>query len=378
MKFNTKAVHIGQEPDPQTGAVIPPVYQTSTYAANVCKGQFEYTRHGNPNYSHLEKTLASLENASYATVYSSGMAAATALSSLLQSGDRVVGLAEVYGGTYRLFKEVLSRFQVDFILVDQQDTEAVKKALQPPTKILLFETPTNPLMICIDIAEMSRLAKEQRVVTVVDNTFASPYFQNPITLGADVVWHSTTKYISGHSDIIGGALITSDQKLHEGFQRARTTLGLNPAPWDTWLISRGVKTLGVRMPQHEKNALAIAKALQNHSKVKKVNYPGLEEHPTYKIATQQMSGFSGMLSVEFDLSHKKTLEVISQFKLFSLAISLGGVESLVNHSASMSHVSVPREERIRQGISDGLVRFSAGIEDTDDLLEDVLNSLKNI
>lgn len=373
MKFSTKAIHIGQEPDPGTGAIIPPVFLTSTFALEhpeKTKG-FEYTRHGNPNFSYLEKTLAALENAEYATVFSSGMAAAFAATSLLSSGDRVIGLKEVYGGTYRLLADALKKFGIDFVLIDDQMPNAFEEALMPPTKMVLFETPTNPLMLVTDIEEVSCRAKKRGVLTVVDNTFASPFFQHPLDLGADVVWHSTTKYIGGHSDLIGGALMTRNFELKKHFDWARLTYGLNPSPFDAWLTSRGVKTLSLRMLQHQKNALALAAYFENHPKVKKVHHPGLASHPMHDIAKKQMSGFSGMFSVEFDLSLEETLQLLSSFKLFSLAISLGGVESLVNHSATMSHVSVPKEVREQMGITDSLVRFSAGIEDTDDLLEDI-------
>lgn len=370
MRFGTKTIHIGQEPDPSTGAAIPPVFQTSTFVQGVGDGEFEYTRHGNPNYQRLEKTLSAIEGAEFATVFSSGMGAISAVASILAKGDRVVALREVYGGTWRLFSELFKRYGVDFQIVDDRE-EAFLKALEPPTKMVVFETPTNPMMEVIDIAKVVKAAKKRNVLVVVDNTFASPFFQHPLELGADAVWHSTTKYIGGHSDLIGGVLITNNGELKERFDYSRMTLGLNPGPFDCWLASRGVKTLALRMVQHEKNALALAKFFQGHPKVLQVHHPGLESDPGHAIAKKQMSGFSGMFSVEFDLGIEETKKLISSFEYFALAISLGGVESLVNHSATMSHAPLPKAERARLGITDGLVRFSCGVEETEDLLEDV-------
>ncbi|GAB4232407.1 MAG: cystathionine gamma-synthase [Chlamydiales bacterium] len=377
MKFATKAVHVGQEPDPATGSVIPPIYQTSTFAIKDPQQEnlYEYTRHGNPNYHHLEQTLASLEQARFATVFCSGMGGATGLTALLESGDRVVSVSEVYGGTYRLFAEVLSRFRITHTLVPSHDEDAIAQALEPPTRLLLFETPTNPHLHLVDIEKMATLAKNRDVLVAVDNTFASPYLQNPLSLGADIVWHSTTKYIGGHSDLMGGALVTNDLSLKKRFDHARMTLGLNPGPFDAWLTSRGVKTLALRMQQHEKNAMAMATFFNDYSQVKQVYYPGLSTHPQHELAKRQMRGFGGMLSVEFDADYAKTLEIVHRLRLFTLAISLGGVESLVNHSASMSHAALPAEERKRLGITDSLVRFSAGIEATEDLIEDISQAM---
>lgn len=380
MRFSTRAIHVGQKPDPTTGAITPPVYLTSTYALESptqTKG-YDYTRHGNPNYTFLEETLASLEDAKYATVFSSGMGALSAASCLLSTGDRVIALNEVYGGTYRLFVDHLKNFGIDFHLIESEDEEGLKKALAPPTKMLLVETPTNPQLRISDIAKVSAMAHERDLLVIVDNTFASPYFQNPLSLGADIVWHSTTKYISGHSDLIGGVLITNDRGLKHKFDIARLTLGTNPSPFDAWLTSRGVKTLSLRMEQHQKNGLALAHLLENHPLVKKVHHPALTSHPGHVIAKKQMRGFSGVFSVEFNLSMEKTLKLLSSLKLFSLGISLGGVESLVNHSATMSHAPYPREKRLEMGITDSLVRISAGIEDTEDLLEDMGKALLDI
>lgn len=380
MRFSTRAIHVGQEPDPTTGSITPPVYLTSTYALaspTETKG-YDYTRHGNPNYSFLEETLSSLEEAKYATVFSSGMGAIAGATSLLSSGDRVVALNEVYGGTYRLFVDHLKKYGIDFVLVDSNDKNKLQELLKPPTKILLFESPTNPRLQISDIAEVSAMAHEKGVLVIVDNTFASPYFQNPLALGADVVWHSTTKYISGHSDLIGGVLITNEKSLKDQFDLARLTVGTNPSPFDAWLTSRGVKTLAVRMEQHQKNSLALAHLLEGHPLVKKVNHPGLPSHSGHEIAKKQMKGYSGVFSVEFNLSSEKTLKLLSSLKLFALGISLGGVESLVNHSATMSHAPYPKEEKLKMGITDSLVRISAGIEDTQDLVEDMQNALKQL
>ncbi len=374
MKFSTRAIHEGQKPDDSTGAIIPPIYLTSTYiqeAPDKHKG-YDYTRAGNPNFTNLEETLASLEKAKYATVFSSGLGATTALISTLRKGDQVIATDDLYGGTYRLFTQVFEQFGVKFIPIDTQDLKTVEQALESKPKFIFLESPTNPLLKISDISAISKLARKFGVLSVVDNTFATPYFQKPLDLDADVVLHSTTKYISGHSDTMGGAVITNDKKLKEKLDFARKAIGLNPSPFDTWLISRGIKTLAVRMERHAKNADKIARFLQGHPKVKQVYYPGLPDHVNHQIAKKQMSGFSGVVSVEFNLSLEKTKQLISSFKIFSLAESLGGVESLVDHPASMTHASIPKIERDKIGLSDGLVRFSVGIEDE----EDLINNLK--
>lgn len=373
MHFSTKAIHVGQNPDLTTGAVTPPIYMTSTYvqeAPNQTKG-YDYTRAGNPNFTNLEETLAALEQGNYATVFASGSSAITALVSTLKTGSKVIGSNDLYGGTYRLFNQVFNHFGVEFMAVDTQDLDAVKKALSTKPDFIFLESPTNPLLKISDISAIAALAKHAGVISVVDNTFASPYFQNPLLLGADVVVHSSTKYLGGHSDIIGGVVITNNISLKEKVDFARKAIGLNPSPFDVWLISRGLKTLAVRMKQHEKNAIAIAKYLQKHPLVKKVYYPGLADHVNHEIAKKQMSGFSGIVSVEFNLNLEQAKELISSFHLFSLAESLGGVESLVDHPASMTHASIPKAEREKIGLDDGLVRFSVGIEDEDDLINDI-------
>jgi len=378
MKFSTKAIHVGQAPDEETGAVIPPIYMTSTYAQeapNVHKG-YDYTRAGNPNFTNLEATLASLEQGKVATVFSSGIGATTALVSSLSKDDKVVIANDLYGGTYRLFSMIFSQFGIDFSTVDTQDLAAVEEKLKTNPKLIFLESPTNPLLRISDIEAITLMAKKYNVLSVVDNTFATPYFQNPLTLGADFVMHSTTKYIGGHSDVVGGVVITNHEEWKEKLDFARMAIGLNPSPFDNWLTTKGLKTLALRMERHASNAMQIAEFFDKHPKVKKVYYPGLPSHPNHEIAKRQMSGYSGIISVEFDLSFEQSMKLVSSFKLFTLAESLGGVESLVDHPASMTHASIPKEEREKNGLSDGLIRFSVGIEDVEDLLADLDGVLK--
>ncbi|OGQ44758.1 MAG: cystathionine gamma-synthase [Deltaproteobacteria bacterium RIFCSPLOWO2_02_FULL_46_8] len=360
-KFNTKAVHMGQKPDKETGAVIPPIYQTTTYqqsAPGEHKG-FDYTRADNPNFRNLEAVLAALEEAKHATVFSSGLGAALAVLNLLEAGDHVVAGNDLYGGSYRLFKKWGERFGLSFTFVDSTDASAFQKAVLQKTKLIWIETPTNPLLHLSDIAAISKMAKAKKVLTVVDNTFASPYFQKPLNLGADLVLHSTTKYIGGHSDVVGGVVATNRKDLQDQLHFRRMALGVNPSPFDCWLTQRGVKTLGLRMEQHQKNAKAVAAFLKKHPLCKKVYYPG----------------FGGMVSAEFKLSNEETKKLISRFEFFTLAESLGGVESLVCHPATMTHASIPAEERAKSGLTDGLVRFSVGIEDSEDLINDLEKAL---
>ena len=376
MKFNTKTIHSGQNPDPTTGALMPSIYMTSTFIQEFPgehKG-YDYTRAGNPNFDKCENVLAALEQAEHATIFSSGIAATNALLSTLKKGDRVLAINGLYGGTFRLFTKHFQKFGLQFQFVSPE--EALIKLEEKP-QLLFLESPTNPLLDICDIQTLCQKAKEKGVLSCVDNTFATPYFQNPIVLGADVVLHSTTKYIGGHSDVIGGSLITNNKELKSQFDFNRMTLGLSPSPFDAWLTLRGIKTLGLRMQRHEENASALAKILSSHFLVKKVYYPGLKDHPNHAIAKKQMRGFSGIISVEFDLSLEKTKKLISSLKIFSLAESLGGVESLVCHPASMTHASIPAEERKRYGLHDGLVRFSVGIEEKEDLLEDILQALES-
>lgn len=381
MKFSTKAIHAGCEPDPQTGAVMPPIYMTSTFAQEspgITKG-YDYTRAGNPNFTILEKQLAALEDGKYATVFSSGLGALTGLiTGLLSAGDEVIAVDGLYGGTYRLFNKVFERFGVKFTNFYPRNVEEVEKLFASKPKWLLFETPTNPLLEIFDIEALTAIARKYKVLSIVDNTFATPYNQNPLHLGADVVWHSTTKYIGGHSDIIGGAMITNDASIKERLDFTRKSVGVNPSPFDVWLITRGVKTLAVRMKQHEENAMAVARFLAGNPRVKKVYYPGLETHLGHHIAKKQMHGFGGMVSAEFNLTLDETKMLISSLKLFALAESLGGVESLVNYPAIMTHAAIPLEDRLRIGLSDSLVRFSVGIEDSDDLIADLQAGLDKI
>lgn len=377
MKFATKAIHMGNEPDPFCGAVMPPIYMTSTYVQESPgdNSEYSYTRANNPNFVILEKVLASLEGAEYATVFSSGIGALTAMVSMLSQGDKVVAINGLYGGTYRLFHSVFSRFGIEFITIPDTSPKHLEKAMAMRPKWLFFETPTNPLLEVFDMEALAKTAKKHGALTIVDSTFASPYFQTPLKWGVDIVWHSTTKYIGGHSDVIGGVVVTNNKDIKKELDFGRKAVGLNPSPFDTWLLTRGVKTLALRMEQHERSAMAIAEFLKDHPKVKKVYYPGLPSHPTHNIAKKQMTGFSGMISAEFNLSLESTKKLMTSFKYFTLAESLGGVESLVSHPATMTHASIPPVERHRSGITDGLVRFSVGIEDTQDLIDDLKTSL---
>lgn len=373
MKFSTKAIHSGSDPDPVTGAIMPPIYMTSTFiqdAPGVNKG-YEYTRAHNPNFTILENTLASLEGGKYATVFSSGLGALTAMISTLKPNDKVLAIDGVYGGTFRLFTKIFKKFGIRFETFIPNTPDELDQKLSQQTKWLLFETPTNPLLDVFDIEKFSSLARKHGVTTIVDNTFATPYFQNPLEFGADVVWHSTTKYAGGHSDVIGGAIVTNDKNFKDEMDFSRMSLGVNPSPFDAWLTTRGIKTLALRMERHQKNAFAIANFLEKHPKVDKVYYPGLESHKGHNVAKKQMKGYSGMVSAKFKFSLDETKKFIRNFKYFALAESLGGVESLVNHPSTMTHASIPPEERAKIGISDNLVRFSAGIEDSEDLIKDL-------
>lgn len=359
---------------------MPPVYMTTTYVQEepgVSKG-YEYTRAQNPNFTLLEKQLASLENAQYATVFSSGLGALTAMVSSLNQGDKVLAIDGLYGGTYRLFNQVFNRFGVQFESIHPKNAKEFLEALDRKPKWLFLESPTNPLLEIFDIAYLAAEAKKRGVLTIVDNTFASPYFQNPLDLGADIVWHSTTKYLGGHSDVVGGVAMTNSPEIKKILDFGRKALGVNPSPFDTWLTSRGVKTLAVRMEKHQSNAQKVAEFLVAHPKVKAVYYPGLPSHPAHSVAKKQMSGFSGIVSVEFNLSLEQAKKLVASFNLFSLAESLGGVESLVCHPATMTHASIPADERKRIGLSDGLMRFSVGIEDPHDLIEDLSTALSRI
>lgn len=379
MKFSTKAIHAGQGADPATGATIVPIYQTSTYtqeAVGVHKG-FDYSRTVNPTRVALEAQLAALEGAEYGSAFASGMAATSAVLNLLSAGDHVIVTDDLYGGTYRLFSRVLTRYGLEFTYVDMADADAVRAAVKPSTKMLWIETPTNPLLKLIDIRAIADIAhgSNRDMIVVVDNTFASPYFQQPLTLGADVVVHSTTKYIGGHSDVVGGAALTSSKDFHDVIKFHQNAVGGVPGPHDAWLTMRGAKTLAVRMREHAKNAQAVAEFLEAHPEVQRVYYPGLASHPQHELAKRQMSGFGGMVSFTLKGPEQRAIDFANRMHYFSLAESLGGVESLICHPARMTHGSIPKEEREKRGVTDGLLRLSVGIEDIEDLIDDLRQAL---
>ena len=378
MKPATKFIHAGTEPDPSTGAIMTPIFQTSTYvqeAPGVNKG-YEYARAGNPTRKALENALAIIENGKYGLAFSSGVAATDAVIKLLQPGDEVIAANDMYGGTYRLFTKVFEKFGIKFHFINMQEANNIKNYLNANTKLIWTETPTNPLMNICDIEAIAAIAKKRKVLLAVDNTFASPYLQNPLDLGADIVMHSVTKYLGGHSDVIQGCLMMNDPELREKLYFIQKSCGAVPGPMDCFLVLRGIKTLGVRMKAHCENGKAIAQWLRKHPKVGKVYWPGFEDHPNHAIAKKQMRDFGGMLSFTLKDDHVETaMKVLSSTKLFSLAESLGGVESLINHPASMTHASIPKEERIKNGLSDSLIRLSVGIEDADDLIEDLQQAI---
>ena len=374
MKLATKFIHAGVEPDPSTGAIMTPIYQTSTYvqeAPGKNKG-YEYARSQNPTRFALERALAEIENGKFGLAFSSGVAATDAVIKLLQPGDEVIAGNDMYGGTYRLFTKVFEKFGIVFYYVNMQDANNILNYINNKTKLLWIETPTNPLMNITDIAAVATIAKQNNILLCVDNTFATPYLQNPLDLGADIVMHSVTKYLGGHSDVIQGSLSMNDQSLRDQLYFIQKSCGAVPGPQDCFLVLRGIKTLHVRMQRHCENGEKIAYFLRNCPKVGKVYWPGFEDHPNYSIAKKQMRGFGGMLSFELkDDSVEAAMKVLSSTRLFALAESLGGVESLINHPALMTHASIPREERIRNGLSDSLIRLSVGIEDVDDLIDDL-------
>lgn len=376
MDFATRAIHAGQDADPATGATIVPIYATSTYTQSAVgehKG-YDYSRVANPTRHALEVQLAALEEAEHCVAFGSGLGAETAIAGLLSAGDHVVVSDDTYGGTYRLFTRVLERFGITFTFVDMTDAEAVRGAVTPATKMLWIETPTNPMLRIIDLRAMAEIAGPDRMV-VVDNTFCTPLFQSPLALGANVVIHSTTKYIGGHSDAIGGAAMTNDAAIAENLRFLAKTFGAVLSPFEAFLISRGAKTLAVRMREHERNAHAVATFLAERDDVAKVLYPGLPTHPQHELARAQMSGFGGIVSVRLRGPEVRALEFAKSTKLFSLAESLGGVESLINHPARMTHGSIPKDERDRRGITDGLLRLSVGIESARDLIADLRQAL---
>jgi cystathionine gamma-synthase/cystathionine gamma-lyase len=377
--FATRAIHVGQAADPATGAVIVPIYQTSTYAQSevgVHKG-FDYSRTANPTRAALEACLASLDNGRYGLAFASGMAAEDTLLHLFATGDHVVACDDVYGGTFRLFHRVLERCGLRFTFVDATRIENVEDAIEDRTKLIWLESPTNPLLKLIDITAVAHLAHQRDIIVAVDNTFASSYCQRPLDLGADVVHYSTTKYMGGHSDVVGGALVTANDDLYDRLKFLQNAVGGVPGPFDSWLVLRGLKTLAVRMRQHTANALQVGCFLENHARVKNVYYPGLDSHPQHELARRQMvGGFGGMLSFEVQGGVDAAREVARRTRLFTLAESLGGVESLIELPALMTHASLPPARRAEIGIDDGLIRLSVGIEEVEDLIADLAQALE--
>lgn len=375
MGFSTDAIHAGQIPDPTTGAVITPIYQTSTYAQfELGKSTgFEYGRAHNFTRQALEKNIATLEKGKFGIAFSSGIAAINSIISLVKSGDHIVVSENVYGGTYRLFETIIKNYGIEFSWIDTTNKIEIENAIQENTKILYVETPTNPMLKIIDLKMISDLAHQYKLISVCDNTFMSPYFQNPLEFGIDIVVHSTTKYLNGHSDVIGGIIVTNNEEFYKRIKYFQRASGAVPSPFDCWLVLRSTKTLAVRMKQHEKNALEFARYLESSGLAKKIIYPGLESHPQHLLAKKQMRGFGGIVSADFgpiEIAKK----ILNGVKVFTLAESLGGVESLICQPYSMTHGSVPKEQKEKLGITESLVRFSIGLEDVEDLIEDIKNA----
>ena len=381
MKFGTKTIHAGQKPDPTTGAIMTPIYQTSTYVQKSPgdhKG-YEYSRTGNPTRKALEDNLAALENGKYGLCFGSGLAAVDCIVKLLQPGDEVISTNDLYGGTYRIFTKVFERLGIKFHFTGMDNIEQIESLVNSKTKMIWAETPTNPMLNIINIKELSKISSKNNLIFVVDNTFATPYLQRPLDLGADIVMHSLTKYMGGHSDVVMGAAICKDDKLAEQLYFLQNSCGGVPGPQDSFLVLRGIKTLHVRMQRHCENGKAIAKFLEKHPKINNVYWPGLENHPNHAIAKTQMDDFGGMIS--FDLIGNKledAIKIVSNTHFFTLAESLGGVESLIGHPASMTHAAIPKIEREKTGVVDTLIRLSVGIEDVEDLIKDLQNALNNI
>ena len=381
MKFGTKAVHAGVEPDPSTGAIMTPIYQTSTYVQESPakhKG-YAYARGANPTRNSLQKSLAALENGKYGICFSSGMGATDAVIKLLNPGDEVITSNDLYGGSYRMFKRVFEKYGIKFHFIDLTNAANINSVINAKTKLLWIETPTNPLMNIVDIEDCVAIAKKNNVIVAVDNTFASPYLQNPLDLGADIVMHSVTKYLGGHSDVVMGALVLNDEKLYQELHFIMNSCGAVPGPQDSFLVLRGIKTLHLRMERHCINGRKIAEYLKSHPKIGKVYWPGFADHPNHTIAKKQMKDFGGMLSFTLkDDSMDKATKLMESVELFALAESLGGVESLINHPASMTHASIPKEERLKSGLVDSLIRLSIGVEDAEDLLADLEQALNKV
>ncbi|MBI2027864.1 MAG: cystathionine gamma-synthase [Deltaproteobacteria bacterium] len=373
MKFETKVLHAGIHPDPSTGAIMTPIFQTSTYVQK-SPGKhlgFEYSRTANPTRKVLEENIAALEGGSFGFCFSSGCATAATLMHLFQSTDHIICADDVYGGTYRLFENVFKDFGVNYSFVDLSDAKNLEENIKPKTKAVWIETPTNPLLKIIDLKKIIGAAKKKNLLCIVDNTFMSPYFQNPLNFGADVVVHSTTKFINGHSDVVGGACVTNNKELARQLYFLQNAMGAVPSPFDCFLVLRGIKTLALRMQRHEENAMAIAQYLESHKKVERVIYPGLPSHPQHELAKKQARGFGGMISFIIKGGFPAAKKFLEKTKLFSLAESLGGVESLIEHPAIMTHASIPKNIREKLGIVDGLIRLSVGLEHKQDLQEDL-------
>ncbi len=379
MRFETLAIHSGREPDPTTGALATPIYQTSTFVfedVGVTRG-YDYSRTANPTRKALEDCIAALEGGKAGFAFSSGMAAETTIMHLLKAGDHVISGDDVYGGTYRLFEKVMIDFGLEFTFLRMDDRRRIEEAIRPNTKMIWIETPSNPLLNIVDIEMVVDIARRHKLMTVADNTFATPYFLRPIEYGVDLVVHSTTKYLNGHCDIIGGAVVTTTDELTERVQFLLNAMGTCASPFDCWLVLRGIKTLAVRMMQHEENAAHIAIYLEKHPKVKMVSYPGLKSHPGHEIAMRQMEGFGGMVSFEIEGESDAINSFLRKVRIFSLAESLGGADSLVEHPATMSHASMPEDFRRGVGITDGLIRLSVGLETIEDLIEDLEQALEH-
>ncbi|MHA7812808.1 MAG: cystathionine gamma-synthase [Phycisphaerales bacterium] len=377
-KFGTRAIHAGQSPDPSTGAIMTPIYQTSTYvqqSPGKIIGEYDYSRAANPTRAALEANLANLEGAKHGLCFSSGVAATGAVLHLLSSGDKVLLGDDVYGGTNRLFNRVFNQMGIETVMVDMTDPNAINAAMDERTKLIWLETPTNPTLKIADIEQVASIAKQHGVILAVDNTFATPFLQNPLSLGADIVCHSTTKYIGGHSDSIGGALLTNSDDLHQRLKFIQLSEGAVPGIMECFLLLRSTKTLHVRMERHCENAAKVAEHLNNHPQVEKVIYPGLESHPQHELAKKQMCGFGGMITIYIKGGLDESRAMLEKTKLFACAESLGGVESLIEHPAIMTHASVPADQREQLGISDNLIRLSVGIENVDDLIEDLDRAL---
>ena len=380
MRFETTAIHAGDRPDATTGAISVPIYQTSTFAfEDVGKTRgWDYSRTANPTRKVLEDTIAQLEGGKAGFAFATGMAAETTVMHLLKTGDHVISGDDVYGGTYRLFQDVMSAFGLEFTFLRMDNGESIKEAIQPNTRMLWLETPSNPLLNIVDIEMVVDIAKQNKLLTVLDNTFATPYFLRPIEYGVDLVVHSTTKYLNGHCDVVGGAVVTTTNELTQRVQFCLNAMGTCASPFDCWLVLRGIETLPVRMKQHEENALAVTNYLKGHPKVKRVLYPGLESHKGHEIARRQMKGFGGVVSLELEDGIEGVNNFLRKLKVFSLAESLGGITSLVEHPATMSHASMPKDYREKVGISDELVRLSVGLENVDDLTEDLEQALERL